>query len=610
MKISTRLKFASWVPGLMALVIVGALIFSLVEMQNIHASGDKVTEIRTAITELNHLVFSYVLYHEERPKQQFLTEHEALTVLIAGTQLQNPNQQRILDGIRDNNEAMADIFGQLVSNYESSMANGTIQNSEASDRLTGLLLSKSYEADINAALLRKLVDGGIQTTQRQTTGLILLIIIVATIPLSVILNSTRRGITSSLNNLNTGAAVIGSGNLDFVIEESSKDEIGELSQNFNRMAANLKKVTASEDDLEKEINERKQAERELAQAVQRLNAHMDNSPLAVIEFDSLFRVTRWSKEAEAIFGWTTKEISGRSLSQMKWVYEKDIDGVNTVMADFMSGKIPTCLNINRNYRKDGSLVWCEWYNSSIVDNEGKLASVMSLVLDVTERKRAEAVKDDFIGLVSHEIRTPLTILMGAIGVARSEGISPEESRSLLQDAMDGAESLNQILDNLIELSRYQSDRLSLKKEPVDIDNIVKNLIAKKRISTSSHQLLVDFPEELPMVFADRLRAELILLNLLSNAIKYSTEGTNIRLSARTEDDHLTISVSDQGVGIPADKQTLIFQAFERLENTARPAKGLGLGLVVCKRLVEAHGGKIWVESNPDKGSTFSFTLPL
>jgi len=109
---------------------------------------------------------------------------------------------------------------------------------------------------------------------------------------------------------------------------------------------------------------------------------------------------------------------------------------------------------------------------------------------------------------------------------------------------------------------------------------------------------------------DRTRLELILLNLLSNAAKYSNDGTEIVLSIRGQPWALLFSVRDQGIGIPAEMQNSIFDSFVRLENLTKPAKGMGLGLLVCKRLVEAHGGIIWVESEPSRGSTFSFTLPL
>jgi len=138
-----------------------------------------------------------------------------------------------------------------------------------------------------------------------------------------------------------------------------------------------------------DITERKLAEKAIAGAVQRLNAHMDNSPLAVVEFDPQFRVTRWSTEAEKLFGWRAEEILGRAIAEMRWVHEDDVEIVRQVSQDMLDGKRPRNLSVNRNYRKDGSLVECEWYNSAIYDVDGKLASILSQVLDVTARKRAE-----------------------------------------------------------------------------------------------------------------------------------------------------------------------------------------------------------------------------
>jgi PAS domain S-box-containing protein len=135
----------------------------------------------------------------------------------------------------------------------------------------------------------------------------------------------------------------------------------------------------------------KQGEEKLANAMKHLTAHMDNSPLAVIEFDSQFRVTRWSKEAERVFGWASEEIEGRSISEMRWVHEEDEELVRDESAGLLGGERPRSLNVNRNYRKDGSVLYCEWYNSGIYDSHGKLISVLSLVLDITNRKRTEEV---------------------------------------------------------------------------------------------------------------------------------------------------------------------------------------------------------------------------
>jgi PAS domain S-box-containing protein len=261
-------------------------------------------------------------------------------------------------------------------------------------------------------------------------------------------------------------------------------------------------------------------------------------------------------------------------------------------------------------RKNGSRVPIELLVHLARDTDGQIEYYYSFITDITERKKAEKLKDEFISMVSHEIRTPLTIFMGAVGVAATEGLTPAEVQSLLKDAMQGAEALNEIVNNLIELSRYQSDRLSLTKEPINIAEMIRSLVQKERFFVAEHRFLLDIPEGIPLVRVDKVRLEMVLANLLSNAVKYSPKGTEICVSIRNADGNLVISISNQGVGIPLEKQSLLFQAFERLENAQRPAKGLGLGLLVCKRLVEAHSGKIWVESEPGKGSTFSFTLPL
>lgn len=138
-----------------------------------------------------------------------------------------------------------------------------------------------------------------------------------------------------------------------------------------------------------DVTERKRGEAALAEAKQRLEAHMDNSPLAVIEFDAQFRIARWSAEAERLFGWTAGEVLGRTVSDLRWVHEDDGDSVRRVVADMLSGERPRTKNVNRNYRKDGRVVYCEWYNSAIYDSQGRLTSILSQVLDITERKAAE-----------------------------------------------------------------------------------------------------------------------------------------------------------------------------------------------------------------------------
>jgi PAS domain S-box-containing protein len=231
-----------------------------------------------------------------------------------------------------------------------------------------------------------------------------------------------------------------------------------------------------------------------------------------------------------------------------------------------------------------------------------------LFLDITDRKHIEQLKEEFIGMVSHEMRTPLTVIIGAISTALTAGISVDDARVLLDDAQKSAEELANILENLLELSRFRSNRLFINKSRVDVLSAVNKAIGKMEHITA-HQFVADVPPTLPRIMADELRIERILHNLLENAVKYSKPSTEIKVSARVENGGVTIGVCDHGRGIATADQAKIFEQFERLDEPAR-AKGLGLGLVVCKRLVEAHCGRIWVESELGRGSTFRFTLPL
>ena len=252
----------------------------------------------------------------------------------------------------------------------------------------------------------------------------------------------------------------------------------------------------------------------------------------------------------------------------------------------------------------GNLFWAEM--EILLESNGLRLSVT----DITERKQAEQMKDDFIGMVSHELRTPLTVVLGSIKVAQSEGIANEDLKALLAQAASCSEDLSHLLDNLIELSRYQSDRLTLRKSLVDVEDIVNKTLESESHHFNDRKILVDIPRLLPAVEADEIRLRQVLLNLLDNAAKYSKPNSVIKVSARSENEHILIGVSDQGHGISEADQEKLFEPFERLRERPTTSKGLGLGLLVCKHLVEAHRGKIWVESKQGKGSTFRFTIPL
>jgi signal transduction histidine kinase len=276
MKISARLALAVILPVLVVLFVCVALAFSYRAVTVAHENGDAVRQIRSSINELNHLLFAYVSYREERAKQQFPAEWDSLTKLIVGIRLQDPEQQRLLEDIRLSSQAMKDLFLKLISMTNPSGPAGSDELfKEVDERLVGQLLTRSHRADSSASRLRNLVDNEIYSTHTMTMALTFLVLVLTTVLLTAVLARTRRSITTSLARLRKGTEVVRSGNLEHAILVERDDEIGELSQAFNQMTASLKEVTVSKSDLEREIVERKKAEEALREAHDELEIRVE-----------------------------------------------------------------------------------------------------------------------------------------------------------------------------------------------------------------------------------------------------------------------------------------------------------------------------------------------
>jgi len=292
---------------------------------------------------------------------------------------------------------MKELFLQLVSNYESAGTAGSQELQGTADRLVGLLLQRSYEADTNAASLRSLIDEGIRVNETRTIGLIFLVIVLATIPLTIVLIRTRKGITSSISNLSKGATVIGSGNLDFKIEEKTNDEIGDLSRTFNQMTTNLKTVTASKTDLEKEIEERKRAESELRNVSAQRQLALDAAGMGWWQYDPVKRYSWWDERYKQIFGLpNTRKPNDEILATR--LHPEDLPGVWAKVEAALDPVNPQPYSAE--YRlnlPDGSIRWVEAHGTATFEGTGKdkhATSLIGTVLDITERKKAEKALEE------------------------------------------------------------------------------------------------------------------------------------------------------------------------------------------------------------------------
>ncbi|MBI4331540.1 MAG: hybrid sensor histidine kinase/response regulator [Chloroflexi bacterium] len=230
--------------------------------------------------------------------------------------------------------------------------------------------------------------------------------------------------------------------------------------------------------------------------------------------------------------------------------------------------------------------------------------------DLRLQQEVGRAKDEFVGFVSHELRTPLTVIIGGLRtvLAFHKLVSEEEERQLIEGAVAEAEHLNEIVENLLYLARAQTNRLEVLRTTVDASEVISGALKQIRTVGTGHQFILDCPSPV-RVSADPVKLGVILHNLLVNAVKYSSPG-EVCVSLRCKDGMAVIAVSDRGVGISEEDQERLFQPFERVGVSRDTTKGIGLGLLVCRRLVEAQGGRIWAKSRIGEGSTFFFTLPL
>lgn len=261
MKISLRLTLAAFVPLFMLLVVGGALFFSYRVLNSARDDSQTARQIASSSSDLNGFVYSYVLHHEDRPKQQFLAAHDSITALVSGAHFSNGDQQRLLDTIRTDNGTIGNSFSALVSSYENAgLTNGSALAQQAQEQLTGQILLTSQEVHSDALRLQTLTDNNLSASQTRIIVLILVVMAITAVPLTIVLFQMRRSMGDSLSGLRRGVEVIGAGDLDHRIGLSRRDEFGDLARSFDEMTGRLQSVTVSKDALEREVEERKKAE--------------------------------------------------------------------------------------------------------------------------------------------------------------------------------------------------------------------------------------------------------------------------------------------------------------------------------------------------------------
>jgi PAS domain S-box-containing protein len=363
---------------------------------------------------------------------------------------------------------------------------------------------------------------------------------------------------------------------------------------------------------------------------------------AIIVRSPASTIISWNQGAERLYGWTEQEAADRvshELLQTIFPHSREVIGNLLALHGQWEGQLT-------HTRRDGKQVIVESRQVLVRNESGKPSAILEINRDITEREQMQHEReeartnelalreanrrmDEFLGIVSHELRTPLTTIKGNIQLARLRLRSSlrevpadgdmlrsmlEEIQTMLARAERQVNVQNRMVSDLLDISRLEADKLELRLTPCDLATIVRETVEDQRSITPTRTIHLELEEEeTAPVIADTERVGQVLSNYLTNAMKFSPADCPVHVQLKKDDNIVRVSVSDEGVGLTPSEQERIWERFYQVQGIKRQrgfSVGLGLGLHICRVIVEQHQGEVGVESVKGEGSTFWFTLPL
>ncbi|WP_025745968.1 PAS domain-containing sensor histidine kinase [Kallotenue papyrolyticum] len=364
--------------------------------------------------------------------------------------------------------------------------------------------------------------------------------------------------------------------------------------------------------LVRDISDRKRAERLLRTARDVYLTLVEEAPMLVWRTDLQGTCTFVNKQWLAFTGYPRAELLPPAVADP--IHPEDRAALHQA---FLAARAqPRVFEIEARLRRaDGIYRWMVIRSAPFFDEAGTPAGYISSAIDITERKEQERIKDDFLALASHELKTPLAAIIGYLHLLRrwlaAETTNPRVTQALNAMSSEG-ERLERLINDLLDVSRIQTGRLRLMPRPVDLRQLLADAAEHLRLSSASHPIQLSLPQEAPVIVqADPMRIAQVLANLVTNAVKYSPAGAPIAIELRADERQAHITVTDQGIGIPAAELEQIFERFYQVQRPARESRpGLGLGLYIARELIRQHGGTLTAHSRELAGSQFRIDLPL
>jgi signal transduction histidine kinase len=494
MTIKSKLILSVILFGIMACVVAITLIVTFRQTNELNARENKADKLLLEAHELSELSNDYILFREKRQAVQWEQKYNSMAALLAQLRADRPEEQVLVDNVARNHDRLKEIFNNVRTTVET----GPVSSQHAGDigflQLSWSRLTVQTQGMIlDVSQLAHMVKEEMRAVEYRATILIIAMIgsLIVFILLNYVLINWR--VLRSVATLQEGTAIIGSGNLDYRIEETSRDEIGDLARAFNQMNVNLARVLASKEELNREVEVRRRAEDDLKKTLADL------------------------------------ERSNKELEQFAYV-------------------------------------------------------------------------------ASHDLQEPLRMVSSytqLLGERYGDQFD-EKGKKFINYAVDGAVRMQQLIHDLLLYSRV--NKRGEEFQPFDGHTALGMAVANLAETIRESGALVT-NDDLPQVMGDQTQLAQVFQNLIGNAIKFrGQDQPRIHVSAQGEDRHWLFSVQDNGIGIDERHKGKVFVIFQRL-HTREEYPGTGIGLSLCQRIIQRHGGEIWFDSKPDEGSTFYFTLP-
>jgi len=446
---------------------------------------------------------------------------------------------------------------------------------------------------VNQEAMRRKADAAAAIARRWF--LITLVLAIALMAAGIVVEVRLSGaIAGPVRQLTAATSRMAAGELDTAVPVASADEIGTLAVGFNRMAERIRELRRS--DLGK-----------LLVAQQTTEAAIDSLYDPVLVTDAAGLVTRINPAAERLFG-ARAELLGKPIGEVARdprIAQAVVDVLRSqapVASESAAAVLPWAV--------DGARRAFRIRSTPMKDADNKLVGAVTLLEDITHLSEISRLKSEFIAAASHELRTPLTSVQMGIYLLLEGTTGPlgERQQEILEVCREDTTRLDRLMRELLDLSKIESGAVTPVFAPIRPSTLISEAIEPLRLQVESRgvRLEVDAPPDLPAISADRSQIERVITNLITNAMRATTAGGAITVAAAPRGEEIAISVADTGSGIPREYLSRIFEPFVQVPRAT--GGGAGLGLTISRRIIEAHGGQLTVQSSPGQGSTFTFTV--